>query len=529
MPGAGLCGMLHNVKSMAKFSPRLDTFRLLIPTLHPYPPTPNRHQIQPVSVASTVNHSRPLSTTTRRPQRQRRPWNTGVGAEPGLGLPNSVSTPDNAPANDQQIDTSTNVRIVDYSSDRYELHDLPTTSLHSFLATTSKPTWAACRWVYINGIDRATVHTLGRTYNLHPLALEDVMNADNPSKIDWYDDHCLLELTMQKLAAVVEEPPSPPPTPDDSSPPRHPARRFSYAASDNPKDTEIRAHLRHPGRHFYQRFDMSVEQVSLLLTHTGTVITIFETSGHDVFTPIHARLQTPHTILRSSNDPSMLVQAVLDALVDLSIPVSHAFADAFNELELAVLTHPSLVQSRQVYVLRSGLSSFLDLLTPTAGLLRAICDHREVPRQMAAASAPHAEIPAPQAFASRAISPLTQAYLRDVQDHVTTLASRTHRAIRSTENLTSLIFNTITAKQNESVRQLTLVSIFFLPLTFLTGYFGMNFDPMPVVQEHSDAFFWWIATPVMAATTTILIARPAVRRMIEWRRLSRQRVARRRE
>ncbi|KAF2763853.1 hypothetical protein EJ03DRAFT_245033, partial [Teratosphaeria nubilosa] len=379
---------------------------------------------------------------------------------------------------------STNVRVIDYSSDRYDLHDLSSTSLQSFLSSTTKPTWAACRWIYINGIDRDTVHTLGRNYNLHPLALEDVMNADNPSKIDWYDDHCLLELTMQKLADVVEEPLSSPS--HDSEPPKHPARRFSYAASENPKDTDIRARLHHPGRHFYQRFDMSVEQVSLFLTSSGTVITIFETSGHDILQPIHARLKTPHTILRSSNDPSMLVQAILDAIVDLSIPVSKAFADAFNELELSVLTHPSIVQSRQVYVLRSGLSSFLDLLTPTGGLLRAMCDHRED-------------------FASRAISPLTQAYLRDVQDHVTTLASRTHMAIRSTENLTSLIFNTITAKQNESVRQLTIVSIFFLPLTFLTGYFGMNFDPMPVVQEHSDAFFWWIATPVMAATTTILV------------------------
>ncbi|TKA63220.1 hypothetical protein B0A55_11108, partial [Friedmanniomyces simplex] len=101
-------------------------------------------------------------------------------------------------------------------------------------------------------------------------------------------------------------------------------------------------------------------------------------------------------------------------------------------------------------------------------------------------------------------------------DHITTLTSSTRMRIRSAENLTSLIFNTVAAKQNESVRQLTVVSIFFLPLTFLTGYFGMNFDPMPIVQEHSDAFFWWIASPVMGMTLAILMTKPALRKIAEW-------------
>ena len=67
------------------------------------------------------------------------------------------------------------------------------------------------------------------------------------------------------------------------------------------------------------------------------------------------------------------------------------------------------------------------------------------------------------------ISPLAQVYLQDVHDHVRTLSASTHMSIRAAENLTALIFNTIAASQNESVRQLTLVSCFFLPLTFLTG------------------------------------------------------------
>ncbi|KAK3678503.1 hypothetical protein LTR78_001800 [Recurvomyces mirabilis] len=463
-----------------------------------------------------LSHSttRRLSITQRRAQVFKPDGSFAVGAEPGFDLNG------NAQVEDAQVEEAdAQIKIIDYSADRVVDQDVGADDLKHFLSTQPKPDWATCRWVYVNGISRNVVHTLGQAYDLHPLTLEDVMNTDNLAKVDWYDDHFFLELTLQKLVDVVEHDNSP-----QTSALSHGAhrKRFTYAA-DSSNDADVVQQLDKPGRHLYQRFNMSVEQASVYLTASGTVITIFERSGEDVFKPIYNRLQSPHTVLRSGDDPSMLVQGVLDAVVDMAVPVGRAFEDAFTELELAVLTKPSITLSRQVYVLRAGLASFLDLLVPIGGLVRALYDHRNVAQQPPGAGPIPTEAGAKTRspdFASQAVSPLTQAYLKDVQDHITTLTSSTHMRIRSAENLTSLIFNTIAARQNESVRQLTLVSIFFLPLTFLTGYFGMNFDPMPVVQEHSDEFFWFIASPVMGVTLAILMVRPAARKLSEWRRMA---------
>lgn len=228
---------------------------------------------------------------------------------------------------------------------------------------------------------------------------------------------------------------------------------------------------------------VSAEQVSIFLTSDNTVISFFEVSAADVERPIVTRLSNPGTSLRESCDASMLVQAIIDAIIDLAIPLTAVYTDILGDLELDVLTSPSMKQSRALYICISEINKMLRFLNPIDNLVNVLRDHRSTLTQEQATR--DLEDPSTGVL----VTPMTHTYLGDVLDHCIIITEALQQLKQSSENLINLIFNTISANQNESMKQLTIVTIIFLPLTFITGFFGQNFAEETFPEIHHGIWY----------------------------------------
>lgn len=447
------------------------------------------------------------------------------GSEPGY----DPELPDGGHASMPTLNAPCRITVVDFSLDHVQKRHFDNESFIDFIEKP-KEDWAKCRWININGLSWDVIQAVGNQKGLHKLALEDVMNIRNRTKADWYPNHAFIIMTLQKLVHLVDEDDSTSSSSSlrsrksmsmlrDSFKDLWRSRRAShheaadlekeeitnnlgnyndydnknstsggrvptfpdgttlkqtsmlrslqrYHASGNEARTEYME--RHSSLAPY-RMAVSAEQVSIFLTSDNTVISFFEVSAGDVERPIVTRLSTPGTILRESYDASLLVQAIIDAIIDLAIPLTAVYTDIIGDLELDVLTNPSMHQSRSLYICISEINKMLSFLNPIDNLVNVLRDHTtDMPQQVAIEQL---ENPATGVV----VTPMTHTYLGDVLDHCIIITENLTQLKQSSDNLIDLIFNTITAGQNESMKQLTIVTIIFLPLTFITGFFGMNF------------------------------------------------------
>ncbi|KOS20958.1 Magnesium transport protein CorA [Escovopsis weberi] len=381
----------------------------------------------------------------------------------------------------------------------------------TFLALP-KESWAKCRWININGLSWDVIQAVGAEKGLHRLALEDIMNTGNRTKADWYSNHAFIIVTLQKLVHIVDDDASSADTsttltPKSSGKLRSLIHNFTRGRKvmGHMNDLEKRSHylgkqgmdgtLDEKGKSVVrtlQRYHasgneartefmeehsslasydlaISAEQVSIFLTSDNTVISFFEISAEDVERPIITRLSNPGTILRESCDASLIVQAIIDAIIDLAIPLTAVYNDVLGDLELDVLTKPNVKQCKALYICISEINKMLRFLAPIDNLVNVLRDHKSPLSQEKAIR--ELENPASGVI----VTPMTHTYLGDVLDHCIIITEALAQQKQSAENLISLIFNTISATQNESIRQLAIVTIIFLPLTFITGFFGQNF------------------------------------------------------
>jgi magnesium transporter len=196
---------------------------------------------------------------------------------------------------------------------------------------------------------------------------------------------------------------------------------------------------------------LAVEQLSLFLGE-NYVLTLQEECGKDVFDPVRARLRSGRGYSRKMK-ADYLAYALLDATVDQFFPILERVGDAIETIEEELLAKP------------------------TKETLRRLYDGKRLLMQLRRAAWPQREIfNTLMRDDSGLVTPETQVFLRDCYDHTTQIIDILENFRELAAGLMDVYLSSLGFRTNEIMRVLTVISSIFIPLTFLAGVYGMNFN-----------------------------------------------------
>jgi magnesium transporter len=191
----------------------------------------------------------------------------------------------------------------------------------------------------------------------------------------------------------------------------------------------------------------------LVTVHDGTIPGLEQ---------VWRRVELDRDVFQKGMD--FLYYLLVDRLVDDNFPILDRIADQLELIEDAVLTHPDRNDLARIFSLKQRLVLMRKVLSPQRDVIGLLA-RRGDPR----------------------VSEKTARYFRDVYDHLA-------RAVESIEANRDLLGNALDAyhsamsqRTNEIMKALAILSAVFMPLTFITGFFGQNFEHLPF---GSDALMW---------------------------------------
>ena len=227
----------------------------------------------------------------------------------------------------------------------------------------------------------------------------------------------------------------------------------------------------------------SLEQVSLVVGE-NYVLTVQEYPEKDCLRPVRRRIKFNKGSIRDMG-ADYLAYALWDAIIDGYFPVLEIYGEKIEDLEDEVIFNPSNQSLAKVYQIKRELLALRRAIWPQRNALNTLIRD-----------------------GSSVIDPEILVFLRDCYDHTVQIIDiiETYRELAS--SLTDIYLSAISNKMNEVMKLLTVISSIFIPLTFIAGIYGMNFDPnvspfnMPELEWYWGYPFCWF---LMLATASSLV------------------------
>ncbi len=205
----------------------------------------------------------------------------------------------------------------------------------------------------------------------------------------------------------------------------------------------------------YEKKEISTEQISIIIGK-NFVISFQETEG-DIFGPIRKRIRENKGKLRKRG-PDYLAYSLIDAIVDHYFAVLEKLEEQIEDVE-ETINRPTAETIKIMHHLKRQ----------TISLQRSIWPLREVVSGMMRSE-------------SIILKKTTAIYLRDVYDHTIQIMDTIETFRDILAGMMEVYLFSLSNKTNEIMKVLTIIGTIFIPLTFITGIYGMNFDFMPALS-----------------------------------------------
>lgn len=280
---------------------------------------------------------------------------------------------------------------------------------------------ARVAWLSVDGVHQAElVEGLGKTLDLHPLVMEDILNTDQRPKVEDYEGYLYIVLRMLRY------------------------------------DAELR--------------QIHSEQLSVVLGE-HFVLSLQEHPS-DVFDGLRERLRAGRRVRSMHAD--YLAYSLIDAVVDHYFVALEQLGDELEALEDELVSAPTPDTLRRIHHFKREV-----LL-----LRKAVWPLREVLGRLARDD-------------STLISTDTRLFLRDVFDHSVHVLETIDTFRELLVGMLDVYLSSVSNRMSEVMKTLTLIATIFMPLTFVAGVYGMNFEFMPELR-------WPWAYPLVLATMLVI-------------------------
>jgi magnesium transporter len=215
------------------------------------------------------------------------------------------------------------------------------------------------------------------------------------------------------------------------------------------------------------------EQVSFVLGKRY-LLSFQEEELQDCFEIVRDRIRTSQGRVRKSG-ADYLTYLLLDTIIDGYFPVVEHYEDRIEALEDVIISNPDRDTMQEIYDVRRELLALRRLIWPMRNVLNLLMrDHHGI------------------------VSDEVQIYFRDSYDHVIQILEIIEAYRELAASLMDVYMSTMGNKLNEIMKFLTVISTIFIPLTFIVGVYGMNFENMPELKGEWSYFMVWLVMLAVA-------------------------------